>query len=296
MKEVAVLLSSYNGDAYIEEQIASIMNQDYPNCRLYIRDDGSNGKFTDKLRELQNRYDFELYLGENFGFLKSFFWLLQQIPDADYYAFSDQDDIWLPNKISDAVRWLEDNEAELPLLYHGAYEIQDSAGRNKGCFIYPDNGYDFRRSITENHYSGFAMVINRTMRARMLEADADRIMYHDWWAANIALGLGKAHFSSTVCAVHRAHEHNVTRITLGRRIAWFFDTLKKESEIHCRMLEFERLFKPQLSPQNQRILNWFTDRRYHLVHAVVKCFYPKRWRPVMGSEISMRILMLLGKI
>ena len=296
MKKVAVLLSSYNGDAYIEKQIESIMNQSYANVELYIRDDGSDEQFVNQLKQLNEKYNFKLFLGENIGFLKSFFWLLNHVSDADYYAFSDQDDVWFPDKIADALSWLEQNEQGLPLLYHGAYEIQDSNGKKLDCFIYPDKGYDFRRSITENHYSGFAMVINRVMRMKILEADAGQLVYHDWWAANIALGLGKAHFSSKVCAVHRAHGNNVTKITLARRISWFFDSMRQESEIHRRMREFKKLFYAQLSSENQRIVNWFADEHYHLLHAIKKCFYPKRWRPVLSSEISMRILMLLGKI
>lgn len=296
MKNVAVLLSSYNGDAFIEKQIESIKEQRYPNVTLYIRDDGSDEPFINQIKSLQEKYGFELFLGENIGFLRSFFWLLGHVSDADYYAFSDQDDIWLADKLADAVGWLEQNAEDIPLLYHGAYEIQDTEGRKKETVIYSDRGYDFRRSITENHYSGFAMVINRRMREMILKADTSRIVYHDWWAANIALGLGKAHFSSKTCAIHRAHDNNVTRITLGRRFAWFFTSLREESEIRCRMMEFKRLFYTQLSAKNQRYLDWFTNEHYHLLHAVRKCFYPKRWRPVLSSEISMRLLMLLGKI
>lgn len=289
-------MSTYNGDDYIEEQIESIYQQTYSKIQLYVRDDGSEPAFLEKLQTLQKKYKFSLLLGENVGFLKSFFMLLEQVEDADYYAFADQDDIWLPQKISDAVKWMESNDNAIPLLYHGAYEIRNSRREVTGCFKYSDDGYDFRRSITENHYSGFAMVVNRTMREKMLKVDQERIQYHDWWAANIALGLGKAHFSSTVCAIHRAHENNVTKITLGRRIAWFWNSLRQESEIHCRMTEFKRLFNDELSSENQKILNWFTDSRYCFGHALAKCFYPKRWRPVLSSEVTMRILMLLGKI
>lgn len=296
MKKVVVLMSTYNGDDYIEEQIESIYNQTYSEIELYIRDDGSTSSFVRKLQQLQKQYGFTLFLEENVGFLQSFYKLLKQVNGADYYAFSDQDDIWLPDKISDAVKWLDGNDNTIPLLYHGAYEIHNTKGEKTGCFRYSDDGYDFRRSITENHYSGFAMVVNSAMRNAMLQADVNRIQYHDWWAANIALGFGKAHFSEKICAIHRAHEHNVTRITLWKRIVWFKDSLKEESEIHSRMTEYKRLFAEKLSEKDRKWLDRFSDSRYRFGDALIKVFYYKRWRPVLSSEIAMRMLMLIGKI
>ncbi len=296
MGKVAVLLSSYNGAAYIEKQIESIMNQDYEEFQLYIRDDGSETMFVNRLTDLQKKYGFELFIGENVGFLNSFYWLLEHVDDADYYAFSDQDDIWFSDKLSKGIEWLKCQDSRVPLLYHGAYEIQNTQGTKKGLFQYPDEGYDFRRSITENHYSGFAMIVNKTMRNYMLRADLQNLVYHDWWAANIALSMGKAHFSQEICAIHRDHGDNVTKITWKKRFLWFWESLQQESEIKKRMQEFDRLFGDQISLENKKILMWFAFSKYHFKYAISKAFYYKRWRPDMMSEISIRILMLLGRV
>ena len=174
--------------------------------------------------------------------------------------------------------------------------MRKEQGELADTFYFDEKRYDFRRSITENHYSGFAMVVNQSMRGYMLQADVKRLDYHDWWAANIAKGIGQACFDSYVGAVHRAHEDNVTKITFARKIAWFLDSLREESAIHKRAEECEKVFGSKLSCDNQNILQLFTYKRYHLGKALRKCFYPKRWRPVFSSEIAMRILMLIGKI
>lgn len=100
MDSLIVLLSSYNGAAYIEKQIESLLNQTLaPNMRIIVRDDGSTDHTTlPILRQYQSNGKIELWERENIGVVKSFFDLLLHAPDADYYAFCDQDDYWLPPK------------------------------------------------------------------------------------------------------------------------------------------------------------------------------------------------------
>ena len=98
-KKVAVLLSTYNGEKYVGAQIHSILTQNYKNIEIVVRDDGSKDKTVEIIKEYMQKYsNIVLHQGENLGFIKSFFELLKY-EDADYYAFADQDDIWLPNKI-----------------------------------------------------------------------------------------------------------------------------------------------------------------------------------------------------
>ena len=125
-KKVAVLLSTYNGDSYVKQQIESIYLQKNVEVMLYVRDDGSDRQFVEQLRELQKQYQFQLIEGNNLGFVGSFMTLLKEVPHADYYAFCDQDDIWLEHKLEQAVDWFETyGTPELPQLYHCAYQVID---------------------------------------------------------------------------------------------------------------------------------------------------------------------------
>lgn len=299
MSRVAILMSTYNGDQYIQRQIQSIYDQTYQDFILYIRDDGSEPSFRRQLKELQKKYQFKLILGENKGFVGSFMELLDSVKDAELYSFADQDDIWFPEKIQRAVKWfdhLREDQKGKPCLFHSAYDIVDGSGNLIDRFYFRNKGYDFRRSITENHYSGFAMVINQSMRNLMLKGEWNRIGYHDWWAAMIAHGFGVGYSDKKVMAEHVSHGGNVTTFNVKTRMKWLMKSLNEESEIHRRCMEFKRCFGCRLSLENQKILADFTNTHYSITSALRKALYPKRWRPMFSSEIVMRILMLIGKI
>ena len=117
MKKVQVLMSTYNGQTYLKKQIESILEQTYPNIELLVRDDGSSDHTIDILRDYEERYEnIKVIYGKNIGVNGSFFYLLAQ-SNSDYLAFSDQDDIWLPEKIQNAVEKLD--YYTVPALYAG---------------------------------------------------------------------------------------------------------------------------------------------------------------------------------
>ena len=118
-KKVAVLISTYNGKKYLKEQLDSILNQTYPNIEIVIRDDGSTDSTLELVKEYQEKHsNIRLKEGTNIGFIKSFFKLLE-MADADYYAYCDQDDIWLENKIELAVNALNQADNTKPNMAFG---------------------------------------------------------------------------------------------------------------------------------------------------------------------------------
>ncbi|RGD85489.1 glycosyltransferase [Thomasclavelia ramosa] len=112
MLKVNILMSTYNGEKYIEEQIQSILNQEEVIIKLYIRDDGSTDN-TVKIIESFNKENIVLFKMSNIGWKKSFLELtkLVEYHDDEYYAFSDQDDVWKKNKISIAINYLEEKKS-----------------------------------------------------------------------------------------------------------------------------------------------------------------------------------------
>ncbi len=114
-KTVIILLSTYNGEKYIEEQLQSIFAQTHwPNCKLFVRDDGSKDGTVSVLKKYEKQGMLALECGENIGFVRSFFWLINNAPVADYYSFADQDDVWNADKVERAVKMLEDAENDDP--------------------------------------------------------------------------------------------------------------------------------------------------------------------------------------
>lgn len=104
-KSVQVVMSTYNGEKYLKEQIDSILSQEGVDVRLYIRDDGSSDRTTDILASYQEHKNVKIEKGNNLGFAKSFLTALDECDEADYYAFSDQDDVWEKDKLSTESRY-----------------------------------------------------------------------------------------------------------------------------------------------------------------------------------------------
>ena len=131
--KVNILLSTYNGEKYLSEQLDSLMNQTYQNMVIYVRDDGSNDKTLDILYKYQKQDGRKqmIILKEdkpvNLGFMESFWILLRSCEHADYYAFCDQDDVWLPEKVERGVAALEKERNDVPLLYSSGYPSGSSS-------------------------------------------------------------------------------------------------------------------------------------------------------------------------
>lgn len=103
---VAVLMSTYNGEKYLSEQIDSILKQKDVRVRLLVRDDGSQDRTAKILERYRREGHLEWTQGENLGYTESFMQLCTHAPQADFYAFADQDDVWLPEKLKSAIKEL----------------------------------------------------------------------------------------------------------------------------------------------------------------------------------------------
>ena len=228
MDSLIVLLSSYNGAAYIEKQIESLLNQTLaPNMRIIVRDDGSTDHTTlPILRQYQSNGKIELWERENIGVVKSFFDLLLHAPDADYYAFCDQDDYWLPPKMEMAVHKL--SCIKEPALYCSKKIIVDQTLKK---LPRKDNTPLFGTLdvlMKGNIASGCTMVFNQELRnlCRKFIPDENeyQYLYHDTWLFTLAKFTGtiaqyflpdiRPELKNTVIAVSHARNSFGSRLTL----------------------------------------------------------------------------------
>ena len=123
---VQVVLSTFNGQRFLQDQIESILNQDYTEVDLLIRDDGS----TDETPHILERYkilkNVQISQGHNVGVVKSFFKLLDASSlDAEYIAFCDQDDVWGKDKVSRAIGILKKHGDNTPVMYCSRVTLAD---------------------------------------------------------------------------------------------------------------------------------------------------------------------------
>ena len=128
MPAVAVLLSTYQGEKFLREQIDSILAQEKVRVKLTVRDDGSRDGTLAILREYEAQGRLTLLTGPNIGYRHSFMELCKQAPEAEYYAFADQDDVWLPEKLCHAVAQLQPC-GDVPALSAAEFRMTDETLR-----------------------------------------------------------------------------------------------------------------------------------------------------------------------
>ncbi len=222
----AVLLSTFNGAAYLTALLESIRKQNWPHWDLWIRDDGSHDGTFEILEDFAMRSKSEgmtgnrvhVIRGENAGISGSFFQLLEQAGD-DYggYAFCDQDDIWLPEKLERAAQALKEGQ---PMLYHARQWLMDQNSGKRELSARPANT-GFANALVQNQVVGCTLVVNSRLRSCVLQAlrSTDglhsRIIMHDWWCYLLGSGIGTIHYDPHPVILFRRHEESTTPVAAG---------------------------------------------------------------------------------
>lgn len=198
-----ILLSTYNGERYISEQIDSILAQTYTEWRLFIRDDGSKDGTKAILHEYAQQYPEKIFVDETapggLGAMRSFEYLLAQHGEAEYFAFADQDDVWLPDKLEVTMVAMEQTEQShpgQPIVVHTDLKVVDEQLREiapsfwKYSNIHPDLVDKHLHYLAIcNSVTGCAMIFNRKARDLSLPMSPEAYM-HDAWIALITLYSG----------------------------------------------------------------------------------------------------------
>lgn len=296
MDRVSVLISTYNGERYIGEQIQSILNQTHKNIKIYVRDDGSTDATADILKEYEKNGIIEFLEGNNIGFGRSFLKLLEYADESDFWAFCDQDDVWDEHKIEFACKKLNEMSSNTPNLYVHDFFLADESMNNFSKYGNYIPRYDFRMAITECLHMGFSMVFNVKFRELMLRGNIDKLPSHDWWAELIAMEFGNVYVDDYIGAKHRRLDNSISENNLKNRVKWVGRALRGDSEIPFITKEFKSVFQDEMSKESLQVLDLFVESRYSLLKSLKKAVYPRRWRTSLTSEIVVRILMLIGKI
>lgn len=301
MEKVAILISTYNGEKYLREQLDSIINQTYKNIEIYIRDDGSKDSTCEILKEYKKKYNnFHIEFGENLGFVNSFFALLSFCNDADYYAFCDQDDVWEENKIEIAVQYLEKTDKN---LYYSFYSNLDFYDENMNFVKHgiKTKKFSFSNSLVEPEMTGMTIVINKKMRDSLVLNKPKNCYMHDWWIYLVTSSLGNVIYYDKSLVKYRRHGKVVTpsgkndlKLFLWRIKEFIInDSLK---EIKKQNIEFNRIYGKDLNKEDKKLLDLFTTEKYCFIKTIKKAFYPKRFRTKLMDEIMLRFLFIIGKL
>ena len=218
MYKVAVLMSTYNGEKYLREQIDSILAQKGVDLTLYIRDDGSSDGTIEVIKEYIAKTDkIKLNIGKNIGVGNSFMQLIYDCPEGyDYYAFSDQDDIWLVEKLHVAVEMLK--EYYNPILYCSNQMLVDKNGDEIGLRHSKPVDISYLQILCNNMITGCTMVWNRKLQDFLTEKanrPSSNLLHkriHDVWVAMVASVVGEIRYDERAYIQYRQHENNVVGV------------------------------------------------------------------------------------
>lgn len=211
---VAILLCTYQGENYIEDQLKSFLEQTYYTWKLYISDDKSQDHTLKIIEQFKVRHKvhFDLYRGPKKGFASNFISLTKRRKiKSTYYAWSDQDDIWNKRKLEKATRWLDQQPRSLPLLFCSSAILVD----DQNHYIQPTPLYKkpkiFQNALVQNIAGGNTMVFNEKARQLFLKATkAKKIPAHDWLMYQIVTACnGIVHYDEKPSIRYRQHSRNI---------------------------------------------------------------------------------------
>lgn len=308
LPKVVTVMSSYNGEKYIREQIESILNQTYSNIVLYVRDDGSSDGTIDILEEYAQKQKLILLKGKNLGFINSFFDVLKRCEEADYYAWCDQDDIWKKEKIARAVTCLEEEKIKNsdkiiePVLYFSDYDYYDEKMNFQKHGLDHKRGPSFANSLMDCIPLGFNSVFNRETRRMMLEKQPKYCCGHDWWTYMICAAFGKVIYDRGYYSVqYRRLDQSVSpggKKFLSMQVWRFKKFFLNDyfSKIREQLREFGKLYGEQLTDEKKKVMKLFEKEKYSVSLAIRKMLYPVWFRQGLAEELMVRILFLIGKL
>lgn len=209
MDKIQVLLSTYNGEKYIKEQIESILKQEEVEISLLIRDDGSTDKTIEIIKKLaKENKNITFYKGENIGPARSFMDLIYKSDEVSFYAFADQDDVWKPRKLISAINLLKEKKNK-PSLYISALEIVDENLNFIGTKKVSGN-FCFEGEIIKNFATGCTQVFNKNLRDIIKSYSPSYIIMHDSWITRVCYAVGgNVIIDDNTYIKYRQHSNNV---------------------------------------------------------------------------------------
>ena len=215
--KVAVLLSAYNGEKYIKEQVDSILNQKSVDVHLIVRIDGSSDTTFDILKNYKN---ITVLNEQNVGLAQSFMNLVKFAGlDYDFYCFADQDDIWLDNKIINGCKKI--SETDLPVLYSSNQTLVNQNGEFISTRYSNEVNVSYKQILCNNLISGCTMVWNKALQSLLLKHLPSKELLdkriHDVWVGMVAACCGQVIYDSNSYILYRQHENNVVGVKKGNR-------------------------------------------------------------------------------
>ena len=302
-KKVAVLLSTYNGAQYLEEYLDSLASQDRQDITVFVRDDGSSDETLQILKKHRENSRLTLHMLDSdahLGAAQSYLRLLGVAGDSFVtYAFGDQDDIWLPDKLTRAVNKLATIPWDVPGLYCSRLEYVDEKARPLKWSNIPRR-IGFGNAVVENIATGCSTVINQSARALILSRLPNAPIMHDWWCYLVVSCFGSVVFDEYPGVKYRQHGGNAigaptTSYTeLGRRVNRFIYSDSGVFRFSEQAKEFLAAFGDRIPDDQRQILNLAISGKSIFNDRIRLAKTRKIWRQRKIDDWMIRILIIMN--
>lgn len=285
MKSVLVMLSTYNGERFLRRQLDSVITQKEVCVYLLIRDDGSTDSTLQILDEYKSLYPdmMTIYKGMNIGCARSFRYLMEKANSfdlflPDFYAFCDQDDIWIDNKLKKATEALAIYEPTVPNLFFSHFKKIDEWGHE----LYTEKkvfNLSFGEALIMNPSVGCTQVFNKSCLEKSLLYNPPQLVLHDWWIYSLCLALsGNVIYDKNALVLYRQHSSNVLgaqHISCYRKLYnWLY---KKNNNLCMNLAEtLYNGYKDQMNSVNRDLARLCMEykesmfRRFKLLFSMYK--------------------------
>lgn len=282
-EKVAILLCTWHGQHFLAEQLDSFDRQSHGNWEVWASDDGSEDDTHEILAAYQVKWKagrLSVHSGPAEGFVANFLSLTCNADiDSDFYAYSDQDDIWEADKLERAVRWLKTVPTNIPALYCTRTRLVDADNNEIGLSPLFSKPPGFGNALMQNIAGGNTMVFNKAARELLCQAGQNvPVVIHDWWVYLVVTGCGgQVFYDSSPSLRYRQHDNNMIGINLSwvarlkRLVMLGQGCFRQWNDGNIAAL---RTLWKYLTPENREILEKFEQARR--MNLIPRLFYLKR--------------------
>lgn len=308
-----ILLSSYNGENYIAQQLESLLNQEEVLLHIFIRDDGSTDSTVSLINEFMVKFPslISFYKEENLGAKQSFFELIKLAShhekSYDYFAFCDQDDVWDKGKLQQAAKVLTRENNEIPLMYCSTTQMVDSHLSKINIWpSSPKKDLSMYNALVENVAVGCTTVLNQRALQFLVSnfpSNLQNIIMHDWWAYLCISTFGTVVFDELPSILYRQHSNNA----LGGQTDNIFNKWRKRFQryfkgqnqyiISKQAREFFKVLQHLMDEKTKRDVEQFlTKIKSPVFSRIIYTLHTPFYRQSMGDQYIMKLIIVLGKI
>ena len=303
---VAILLGTYQGQRFISDQLDSLEQQTYSNWCVWASDDGSQDSTVDILESYKSEWPVgkvEIVSGPQKGFAANFLHLACHANiQADFFAFSDQDDIWCPNKLEKAIDWLKGVNPELPALYCSRTQLVDEHNKEIGLSPLMNKEPCFANALTQTVGGANTMVFNKAAQQLLAEAGRDLdIVSHDWWVYLLVTGCGGVVYFDDYPSL-RYRQHNDNQVGINKTVKAKFTRICKlwggvYRSWNRRNIDALTVIQHRLTPENKEMLQLFSKARDEsLIARLVRFKQSGIYRQSFMGNVALVLAAILNKI